>query len=98
MEVGGQLHLPATYTWERAQSWLGCFREEVFEQARIPQPSNYSYGLIHQKVNATLTKSTESITATTIPVITHVFSSIKFVVYADMNNLKSVIHTCITSC
>jgi hypothetical protein len=58
------------YPQERAQSWFGCSGKELFEQANIPQPSNYTNGLLYQQVNITLMNSTESITATTITVIT----------------------------
>jgi len=55
---------------ETAQSWFGCFGNQLFEQASIPLPTNYTNEIIYQKVNATLMNSTESITATTVPVTT----------------------------
>jgi len=66
---------------ETVQSWFGCFGKQLFKQASIPLTTNYTNKIIYQKVNATLMNSNESITATTVPVITQVFSSRKFMLY-----------------
>jgi hypothetical protein len=77
METSGQLHLLATVRIRK----LPTAGLDVLEKGYLNKQAFHTNELKYQKLNATLMNSTESITATTVPVITQVFSSIKLMFY-----------------
>jgi hypothetical protein len=77
MEASGQLHLPATLHISKELT-AGL---DVLEKSYLNKQEFHINELTYQKLNATLMNSNESISATTVPVITQVFSSIKFMLY-----------------
>ena len=82
MEMSGQLHLPATlHMGKQARAGLDILKNSYLNKQTFHCHTNFTNELIYQKVNATLMNSTESVTATTVPVITQVFSSRKFMLF-----------------